>query len=192
MEYEVKKVRYIKLSIFVILFTLTCCTVMYSLKIPEATFSLQQKELLPEITESIKQECKSEEASTDIINENQQKTEDKSVDDNEEPEEMLNDKKEDSSEASNYISLTYESTAASSAKYEAAAMEAQSLLSFKEKLYLIGIARYLDSRDFSLIKKYIAEGATQKELDGLWAQMGAKLPKDDYDKVYAIFLKYKR
>jgi hypothetical protein len=192
MECEVRKVKHIMLSIFVILFTLTCCILMYSFKIPEVPVNIQQSKDLPKMAAHQSQKNENKEAPTDISHDNQQKLENKRANDDYNESDVKQDyDKEDSSEETNYISLTYESTSTSSVKYEAAAMEAQRLLTFKEKLYLIGIARYLDSRDFSLIKKYIFEGATQKELDGLWEQIGDKLPEDDYAKVYAIFLKYK-
>jgi hypothetical protein len=191
MECEVRKVKHIMLSIFVILFTLTCCILMYSFKIPEVPVNIQQSKELPKTAVPQSQGNENKEASTDISHNSQPKFEEKCANDFDESDAQQNYDKEDSPEESSYISLTYERTSTSSVKYEAAAMEAQRLLTFKEKLYLIGIARYLDSRDFSLIKKYIFEGATQKELDGLWEQIGDKLPEDDYAKVYAIFLKYK-
>lgn len=193
--------KHILLSMFIILLTLACCIIMYSFKVPDTPIHIQQSEKQPENVESIVQKDENKEAPTDISNDNQQETEHSSTNDFDESVAEQNDDKEDSYEEPDYISMIYESSAASSAykntsassvKYEAAAMEAQSLLTLKEKLYLIGIARYLDRSDFSLIKKYIAEGATQKELDALWEQIKSKLPEDDYNKVYTIFLKYKR
>jgi len=210
MEQEAINVKHILLSIFIILLTLTCCIVMYSFKVPDIPVYVQQSEEQPEKVASITQEDENKEVSSDISNDNQQKMNYSRKDDYEKPEVVqiddvydnyAKDVKDYSTETDNYKSMvfegksassSYKSTAASSLKYEAAAMEAQNLLTLKEKIYLIGIARYLDSSDFSLIKKYIAEGATQKELDGLWEQIRKKLPEDDYNKVYSIFLKYKR
>lgn len=193
--------KHILLSLFVILLTLTCCIVMYSLKIPDMPVHVQQSEEQLQEAEHINPVKENKEVSTDISSDNKQGMENNATDDYNMSEVNQNDNEGDSNESPNYISMIYESTAASSlnkstaassAKYEAAAMEAQKLLTIKEKLYLIGVARYLDSSDFSLIKKYISEGATQKELDELWEQIRSKMPEDDYNKVYSIFLKYKR
>lgn len=193
--------KHILLSMFTILITLTCCIIMYSLKVPDISLHVQQCEEQPENVKYLIQEDENKEVHADISKDKQQDTEYSSTNDYDETVANQNDDKEDYYKAPNYVSMVYESTAASSAykntsassvKYEAAVSEVQNLLTLKEKLYLIGIARYLDSRDFSLIKKYITEGATQKELDGLWTQIKSKLPEDDYNKVYSIFLKYKR
>ena len=183
--------KHIFLSIFVILFTIACCIFMYNFRLQELPMKVQIQEQPAKIIMPLNQEQNDKDISSDDFHNNQNRVEDNSYDEyGKDVDSSVH--QEYSSKESGSISMIYESTSSSSAKYEAAAKEAQSLLTLREKLYLIGIARYLNGKDFSLIKKYIAEGATQEELDGLWDGIESRLPEKDYNKVYTIFLKYKR
>ena len=163
---------------------------MYTFKVTKLPVNVQIQEKSSKIILPLKQDDDNKQSAVAGTKEAPSKNEGSS-DSSRSEEESDNDSKEGKYNPSDHISFTYESTACS-AKYESAVNEVKSMLTLKEKIFLIGIARYLDGRDFSLIKKYVANGATQEELDGLWSQIKAKLPEDDYDKVYDIFLKYKR